>query len=637
MIRLDGRQQALPRRHGRGRSELDLDVAARRAGRPRRPVRLRQDHHDADGQPADRADVRPDPARRRGRHRAPTRSSCAAASATSSSRSGCSRTRRSGSNVATVPAAARLGPRAHAASGPTSCSSWSGSTRRAYARPLPARALRRPAAAGRRGPGARRRPAGAADGRAVRRRRPDRRATGCRTSSCGSRPSSARPSLFVTHDIDEAVRLGDRIAVLSVGGVLEQSPTRRPCSARRPPPSSPTSSAPTAGCGGWRSRRSSPATWSTRRPCACDDPGARPAVLDVAPEPYAVVVRRRRAACGAGSAPERPRARARWPTASAGSRRPWTSATRCARRSPRSCSTTPAGCRSVDGDRYLGVLTPGRSTPRCAARPRAPPATEPFHCQPAAPPRPRCSARAARRAPDTGRGRASPPVRAGSGGAPSDGGGVVVVVHRHPAPALDQPADDPHRDGGEQADQSAHQQRRARLDVHRGQHGERLAAYHPAEQRAGVLRRLGQDDGAGRAQRVERRGRGGRGSTAAPASRTPGRRPRAAPSRRAPSTAASAARARAGSTSRSGASRQRRPHRAPSSSGAGAGGPHHSGPSAAGRTPSRSAAAASSSRPRSTARPAAAAAPPARPAARARARTRARAPAGAAGSARPRR
>ena len=39
-------------------------------------------------------------------------------------------------------------------------------------RPLPAPALRRPAAAGRRGPGAGREPAGAADGRAVRRRRP---------------------------------------------------------------------------------------------------------------------------------------------------------------------------------------------------------------------------------------------------------------------------------------------------------------------------------------------------------------------------------------------------------------------------------------------------------------------------------
>ena len=28
--------------------------------------------------------------------------------------------------------------------------------------------------------------------------------------------------VFVTHDIDEAIRLGDRMAVLNVGGVLEQ-------------------------------------------------------------------------------------------------------------------------------------------------------------------------------------------------------------------------------------------------------------------------------------------------------------------------------------------------------------------------------------------------------------------------------
>ena len=28
--------------------------------------------------------------------------------------------------------------------------------------------------------------------------------------------------MFVTHDIDEAIRLGDRMAVLNVGGVLEQ-------------------------------------------------------------------------------------------------------------------------------------------------------------------------------------------------------------------------------------------------------------------------------------------------------------------------------------------------------------------------------------------------------------------------------
>ena len=49
--------------------ELDLDVAARRDGLPGRPVGLRQVHDAEDDQPADRADHRPDLARRQGRHR----------------------------------------------------------------------------------------------------------------------------------------------------------------------------------------------------------------------------------------------------------------------------------------------------------------------------------------------------------------------------------------------------------------------------------------------------------------------------------------------------------------------------------------------------------------------------------------
>ena len=88
--------------------------------------------------------------------------------------------------------------------------------------PLPPPALRRPAAAGRRGPGARRGPAGAADGRAVRRRRPGgpRPAAG-RVPAAPAR-ARARPSLFVTHDIDEAVKMGDRVAVFAEGGRLAQ-------------------------------------------------------------------------------------------------------------------------------------------------------------------------------------------------------------------------------------------------------------------------------------------------------------------------------------------------------------------------------------------------------------------------------
>ena len=71
-------------------------------------------------------------------------------------------------------AAAGLAERRARASGSTSCSTWSASTPAALPRPLPERALRRRAPAGRRGPRARRRPAGDAHGRAVRRGRPDR-------------------------------------------------------------------------------------------------------------------------------------------------------------------------------------------------------------------------------------------------------------------------------------------------------------------------------------------------------------------------------------------------------------------------------------------------------------------------------
>ena len=72
--------------------DLSLDMPDGERDRAGRPVGLRQDHHPADDQPADRADLGHDPDRRPGRHRAATRSSCAAASATSSSRSACSRT-----------------------------------------------------------------------------------------------------------------------------------------------------------------------------------------------------------------------------------------------------------------------------------------------------------------------------------------------------------------------------------------------------------------------------------------------------------------------------------------------------------------------------------------------------------------
>ena len=52
--------------------------------------------------------------------------------------------------------------------------------------------------------------------------------------------------LFVTHDIDEAIKMGDRVAMLRVGGKLAQyAQPAASCSCARPTSSSRTSSAPT--------------------------------------------------------------------------------------------------------------------------------------------------------------------------------------------------------------------------------------------------------------------------------------------------------------------------------------------------------------------------------------------------------
>ena len=64
-----------------------------------------------------------------------------------------------------------------------------------------------------------------ADGRAVRRDRPDRPLRGSRTSSSVSSSELRKTVVFVTHDIDEAIKVGDRIAILREGGRLAQYDT----------------------------------------------------------------------------------------------------------------------------------------------------------------------------------------------------------------------------------------------------------------------------------------------------------------------------------------------------------------------------------------------------------------------------
>ena len=61
--------------------------------------------------------------------------------------------------------------------------------------------------------------------------------------------------VFVTHDIDEAIKLGDQVAVSASAASSPSSPTRPSCSPTPPTRSSPTSSAATAGTARWRSPR----------------------------------------------------------------------------------------------------------------------------------------------------------------------------------------------------------------------------------------------------------------------------------------------------------------------------------------------------------------------------------------------
>ena len=81
------------------------------------------------------------------------------------------------------------------------------------AKRYPGPVLRRPAPAHRRGPRDGRRPADHAHGRAVRRGRPDRPRPAAERLPAPAR-RGPKTVIFVTHDIDEAIKMGHRMAIL---------------------------------------------------------------------------------------------------------------------------------------------------------------------------------------------------------------------------------------------------------------------------------------------------------------------------------------------------------------------------------------------------------------------------------------
>ena len=167
----DQREQ---KRGAPGRRERPVARGAGREDlRPRGPVGLRQDDVAQDGEPAHRADARGGSSSTERTPPRATSPSCAAGSATSSSRWASSPTRRSPRTWRPCPACS-AGARPRRRERAEELLALVGLDPATYAARYPGPALRGRAAARRGRPGPRRRPADHAHGRALRGRRPDR-------------------------------------------------------------------------------------------------------------------------------------------------------------------------------------------------------------------------------------------------------------------------------------------------------------------------------------------------------------------------------------------------------------------------------------------------------------------------------
>ncbi len=341
--------------------ELSLVAPSRPDHRARRPVGLRQDDQPADDQPDDRADRRAGSGSTTATPRSVPPPSCAAASATSSSTPGCSRTAPSLDNVATVPLL--LGQDKQKARARALELLERVGLPPALRQALPRAAVRRAAAARRRRPGAGRRPAGDADGRAVQRRRPGRaRAAAGRVPAAAGRAGQDDRVRHPRHRRgDQARRPGRGAARRRQAGPARHA--RRAAVRARPTPSSPASSGATAAT----ARSASPPPGAAGRARSRPSRSARRCARarDAARDGWVLVVDDQAPAAGLARAGRLPRQRAdratSRPTCSTSAARSRPRAARCARRSTPRCPRRPgAGWSSTTTAALLGTVTAPR-------------------------------------------------------------------------------------------------------------------------------------------------------------------------------------------------------------------------------------------------------------------------------------